>query len=167
MRPRVLMATSHDWGSPLRLGCHHLAAGFVEAGCDVAYVSTAISPAHAIRDRREFRDRIGRRRRGGHLDLDGHLWAYTPVALLTPHNAPLIGGRTIHREWYRLTVPNVVRAVRHHGFDEVDLLYVDSPIQGFWLRPNSARRVGRASRRSLLGVHRHLATGARAATGAD
>lgn len=127
------MATLHDWWSPLRLGCHHLAAGFVKAGCDVAFVSSAISPIQLLRDRREFLDRLERRRRGGEMVFDGRMWADMPVALLTPHNAPLLRGRRLHRGWHRLTVPNVVRAVRDHGFGEVDLLYIDSPTQIFWL----------------------------------
>lgn len=127
------MATFHDWWSPLRLGCHHLAEGFVRAGCDVAFVSSAISPVQLVRDQRDFRDRLGRRRQGVEEQLDGRLWAHTPIALLTPHNVPLLRSRLLHREWHRLTVPNVVRAVRNRDFADVDLLYIDTPTQVFWL----------------------------------
>lgn len=133
MRPRILMATAHDWRSPMRLGCHHLAHGFAQAGCDVAYVSSAVSPVQWLRDPSEFSDRLARRHRGGEVSPDGRLWAYVPLALLTPHNAPLLRGRALHRSWHRLTIPNVVRTVRARGFGTVDLLYVESPTQLFWL----------------------------------
>jgi glycosyltransferase involved in cell wall biosynthesis len=127
------MATLHDWWSPLRLGCHHLAEGFVRAGCEVAYVSSAISPAQLVRDPRDFRDRLARRHRGGEVLFDGRMWAHTPLSILTPHNAPLLRARWLHEEWHRLTVPNVVRSVRSRGFGHVDLLYIDAPTQVFWL----------------------------------
>jgi glycosyltransferase involved in cell wall biosynthesis len=127
------MATIHDWGSPLRLGCHHLAAGLVEAGCDVAFVSSAISPVQVLRDRSTFLERRHRRARGGESHYDGRLWAYTPWSLLTPHNAPILRSRSLHRDWHRLTLPNVVRTVRKGGFGTVDLLYIDAPTQLFWL----------------------------------
>ena len=146
VRPRVLMATAHDWGSPLRLGCHHIAAGLANAGCDVAYVSSAISPVQWLRDRPDFRDRLRRRQRGGELRFDGRMWAYVPLALLTPHNAPVLRGRTVHRSWHKTTIPNVVRTVRSHGFGRVDLLYVEAPTQSFWLddieHTTSMTRVG-------------------------
>jgi glycosyltransferase involved in cell wall biosynthesis len=41
--------------------------------------------------------------------------------------------RFVHRHWQRLTLPNIVRAVRARGFGEVDLLYFDTPLQAFWL----------------------------------
>lgn len=132
-RPRVLMATIHDWGSSLRLGCHHLAAGLAEAGCDVAFVSSAISPVQLLRDHDAFSERRQRRARGGETLYDGRLWAYTPWSLLTPHNAPMLRSRSLHRAWHHLTVPNVVRTVRGHGFGKVDLLYIDAPTQLFWL----------------------------------
>ena len=49
----------------------------------------------------------------------------------TTHHSSVVG--PVDGEWYRLSVPNVVRAVRERGFGEVDLLYIDSQIQLFWL----------------------------------
>ena len=80
-----------------------------------------------------------RYRRDGTDDLDGHLWSYTPLAIVTPHNVPLLRSRALHRGWGRLTIPNVKRVVRDRGFDEVDLLYIDTPIQRFWLDAISFR----------------------------
>ena len=132
-RPRILMASYFDWTAPLHIGGHHLATGFVRAGWDVAYVSHAISPLQAFRDLDDVRARLRHFRVRGTTLMDGHLWTYTPAALVTPHNVPLLRGRFVHRNWQRLTIPNAVRTVRSRGFGQVDLLYVDAPIQSFWL----------------------------------
>ena len=133
MRPRVLMASFHDWDAPVQLGSQHLARGFVRRGWDVAFVSGALSPVQVLRDPAMFRRRLGAYRPSGSWHLDGHLWAYTPAAVVTPHNVPILRSRAVHRSWQRLTVPSVVAAVRKRGFGEVDLLYIDAPVQRFWL----------------------------------
>jgi glycosyltransferase involved in cell wall biosynthesis len=132
-RPRVLMATFFDWKAPVTLGSHHIARGFVRAGWDVGFVSSGLSPVQILRDGEDFRRRLRGHRRDGVEDLDGRLWAYTPCALLTPHNVPLLRRRALHEHWQRLTVPSVTKVVRDRGFADVDLLYVDAPVQAFWL----------------------------------
>ena len=117
----------------MQVGSHHIARGFVEAGWDVAYVSNAFSPVQVLRDAREFRRRAAAHSRGGSTHEGGHLWATTPFALLTPHNTPLLRSRTVHRNWHRLTVPPLLKQVRALGFGAVDLLYLESPWQRFWL----------------------------------
>jgi glycosyltransferase involved in cell wall biosynthesis len=132
-RPRILMASYFDWGSPLHLGTHNLAAAFVNAGWDVAFVATALALPQAARDWRDFKARAARYSPRGRQWMGGRLWAYMPLALLTPHNVPLLRSKLVHRNWQRLTLPNVVRTVHSRGFGEVDLLYIDSPLQAFWL----------------------------------
>lgn len=127
------MGCYQDWNSPMRVGSHHLAGEFVRAGWDVAYVSNAISPVQIIRDAREFRRRAGSYQWGGSLDLGGHLWSFIPFALLTPHNAPVLSSRLIHRNWHRTTVPSLRHQVSDRGFGSVDLLYLESAWQRFWL----------------------------------
>jgi glycosyltransferase involved in cell wall biosynthesis len=128
------MASPNYWTSPLQVGSHHLARGFARAGWDVAFISDPISPLHLLGGRSdELRDRSGIHRAGGVRDLDGHLWAYVPWAIATPRDTPLLRSRWLHHNWSRLTFPNVAHAVRAEGFDKVDVLYVDSAIQRFWL----------------------------------
>ncbi len=138
---RVLMACSNDWTSTFQVGSHHLARGLVRAGHEVAFVSDPISPLHLARGwSRDLRRRFGLYWSGGRTDLDGKLWAYVPAALLTPHNKPLLRSEWVHRRWQRWTWPDPVRLVRQRGFDPVDLLYVDSIEQSFWLDAISHRR---------------------------
>lgn len=150
-RPRAVMATFDRWGSSSWLGGHHLAQGLVTAGWDVAFVSWPMSTLHLWRvTSREVRTRFAIHRAGGISHLDGHLWEYVPAALLTPHNLPLLRNPWLHRNWHRLAIPPVARALRDRGFDDVDLLYVDAVIHAGWLDQIRARR-------SLLRVPDRLA----------
>jgi glycosyltransferase involved in cell wall biosynthesis len=131
---RALMACSNDWDSPFQVGSHHLARGLVRAGFEVAFVSDPISPLHLARGwTPDLRRRLSLFRRGGRPDLDGRLWAYVPGALLTPHNKPILRTDAVQRGWHRWTWPNVTAIVRERGFAHVDLLYLDSITQLFWL----------------------------------
>src|SRR5438132_8766345 len=138
---RALMACPNYWGSPLMVGSHHIANGLVDAGWRVAYVSDPISPLHWLAGSTpELRERFTIYRAGGISLRDARLWAYVPGAPLTPHNQPGLRNEWLHREWWRLSWPNVVRTASLHGFDEVDLLYLDSIVQEFWLKAIRPRR---------------------------
>lgn len=135
MPRRVLMACSNDWTSPFQVGSHHLARGLVRTGYEVAFVSDPISPFHLARGwSRDLRRRFGIYQAGGRTDLDSKLWAYVPGSLLTPHNKPLLRAEWVARSWQHWTWPNPVRLARQHGFDPVDVLYIDSIEQSFWLK---------------------------------
>jgi len=133
-RKRLLMACANAWDSPFQVGSHHLARGFVRAGWDVAFVSDPISPWHLGRGLTpELSRRFAIYRAGGRDDLGGRLWTYVPAAVVTPHAMPVLRSAFVHRNWHRWTWPNVVAKVRSRGFAGVDLLYVDSVHQSFWL----------------------------------
>ncbi len=103
-------------------------------GWDVAYISNPISPLHLARGLSiELRNRIALYRAGGKSDLDGHLWTYVPGALATPNRGPILGSRWLLRSWDRLTLPRAAHVLRSHGFGEVDLLLIDTVVQGLWL----------------------------------
>ncbi len=128
------MACPNYWDSPFRVGSHHLARGFAQSGWDVAYISDPISPFHWIAGvTPELRERFQNYRAGGVQWKGGSLWAYVPGALLTPHNKPLLRSSWVIRNWPRLSLPNVIGLLETRGFGEVDVLYIDSIAQRFWL----------------------------------
>jgi len=135
------MACPNYWDSPFRVGSHHLARGFIQDGWRVAYVSDPISPLHWLSDPSdELRERFRNYRTGGVSRLDGRLWAYVPAALLTPHNKPVLRTNWVSRHWPLLSWPNVVTMACVRGFTDVDLLYLDSVAQRFWVDKVKARR---------------------------
>lgn len=138
---RVLMACPNYWTSPFQVGSHHLARGFLDAGWRVGFVSDPISPLHWLGGRSpELAERYAIWRRGGIEECDGRLWAYVPGALATPNNKPGLRSERLQRSWPAASVPDVVRTVRAHGFGSVDLLYIDSVSQRFWLEAIEHRR---------------------------
>lgn len=133
-RKRALMACSNYWESPFQVGSHHLARGLVRAGYEVAFLSDPISPLHLCRGwNADLRMRLAIYRAGGKFDLDGRLWTYVPGAFLTPHNKPILKSESVQRNWYRWTWPNLASLIRKRGFDRVDVLYIDSIQQSFWI----------------------------------
>ncbi|TXG85817.1 MAG: glycosyltransferase [Thermomicrobiales bacterium] len=131
---KILMACANYWTTPFQVGSHHLARGFVDAGCTVGFVSDPISPFHLLgHARKELASKFRLYRTGGMWDLDHKLWAYVPAALVTPRNMPLLRSHALERDWAGLTWPSVEKVVCHHGFDRVDLLYCDSPKHLSWL----------------------------------
>ena len=134
-RQIILMAAANHWHSPFQVGSHHLARGFVNAGWDVAFVSDPISPWHLGGcDLEQLRQRYELYASGGERDLDGHLWAYVPGALVTPHNKPILRSRWVTRTWAQVAWPRIGRVLQHAGFADVDLVYCDSAVPFSWLR---------------------------------
>jgi hypothetical protein len=139
MRKRVLLASPNHWESPFQVGSHNLAREFARAGWDVAYISDPISPLHLVRGlSADLRRRVRSWWQGGRPA--GRVWSYVPAAWLTPHNKPLLRGDFVHGHWHRWTWPCPVSLARRRGFAHVDLLYIDSLYQAFWLDAISYRR---------------------------
>jgi glycosyltransferase involved in cell wall biosynthesis len=137
----VLIAAPHHWTSPFQVGGQHLARAFAAAGWRVAYVSNPISPAHLSHGwTPDLKARAAIWRSGG-LSVPGtSIWTYVPAALATPASKPLLRSRWVHRNWGRLSIPNVVRKVRQAGFRSVDLILIDAVVQAFWLDAVPHRR---------------------------
>jgi len=137
---KILMACHNYWTSPFQVGSHHLARQFVRLGYEVAFISDPISPLHFLGGRKgDLAEKLRINRQGGLRDLDGKLWAYVPFSLVTPHNSPILRSSWVYRSWVKLSLPNVVQKVRQMGFGQVDLLYLDSLYQSFWLGQVQAR----------------------------
>lgn len=132
MKKKALMACGNYWTSPFQVGSHHIAKSLLELGWEVAFISNPISPLHFLPGvSRELTERYAIYR--GHCAHPPQLWPYVPGACFTPHAKPLLRTRWAHENWQRFSCPNVVQEARAHGFGEVDLLYLDSPLQAFWL----------------------------------
>jgi len=135
------MACANCWTSCFQVGSHHLAREFVKLGYEVAFVSNPISPFHLLgNEQREMQERLSLYRSGGMRDLDGKLWSYVPAALFPPNRRFLLNSEWVHRHWFQMTFPSVVRKVVENGFGDVDFLYLDTPLQSFWLQKIRARK---------------------------
>ena len=131
------MACSNPWNSVFQVGSHHLAHQLLHMGYEVAFISDPISPLHLARGK-ELKKRLQLYAQPS--SKQEPLWAYVPGALFTPHNAPLLRSRWLYKHWHQLTFPSLIKKARAHGFQEVDILYFDSPLQSFWLNTLSFRK---------------------------
>ncbi|HYG74491.1 MAG TPA: glycosyltransferase [Planctomycetota bacterium] len=119
------MACSNYWTSPIQVGDQHLARLFVEAGWDVGYLSTPISPLHYLRGGGDdLRERAKLWRGGGARFLSSKLWAHVPLAMAVPKAAPGLSSAAVFNNWHKLTCPNLRAQLRRNGFESVDLIYL-------------------------------------------
>ena len=131
---KILMACCNYWNSPFQVGSHHIAKGFLDLGWEVAFISDPISPLHVLAGvNDELKERYHIYHRNGVRYYDNRLWTYVPAALCTPHNKPILKSEWVYKNWFKLTYPNIISEVKSQGFDEVDLVYLDSVTQSFWL----------------------------------
>jgi glycosyltransferase involved in cell wall biosynthesis len=129
------MAGHHYYNSPIQVGTHHIARALAQKGWKVAFLSEPITPMHWVfGDRSHLARRWETYRMGGQWFKEGRIWSYVCGAVVNPHNAPLLRSHWVGRHWHRLTWPRVVEYLRKQGFGHVDLLYIESINQAFWLR---------------------------------
>lgn len=137
-RKALVVGTQH-WRSPFRVGSHHIAAALQERDYAVCYVSAPVTPLHLANwvDRRDLCVRfqqVWRPARGtGILNV-------VPFAMIAPDKRPILRTSGIVLNWWRSAVPPLRSLVKRHGFDNVDVLYLDNPYQGFWPKMVSHRR---------------------------
>ncbi len=131
---KILMAACNFWDSPFQVGSHNIAKAFVQNGWKVAFISDPISPLHFLKkENSEIDGRIKLNKSGGEWKLENQLWTYVPFSLITPYNKPIFNSEWVLENWYKLTIPSVKNKLEEAGFGSVDLIYIDSIYQSFWL----------------------------------
>ena len=131
---KALVVGIHHWHSPLKVGTHYITQYLLERGFETAYISAPVTPLHRFLPRSEDLDqRRATHAAGGVFERQERLWHYVPSALLAPDNRRLLSSSLLLNHCNVLSIPNVVRKVKSAGFDDVDLLFLDSIYQPFWL----------------------------------
>lgn len=131
---KILMAACNYWESPFQVGSHNIAKAFVQNGWKVAFISDPVSMFHYLKKNDpEISARLKNNKEGGKWDLNNKVWAYVPFALITPFNSFFLKSLFVLKNWYRWSVPFLKNKLRQKGFDKVDLIYIDSTYQSFFL----------------------------------
>jgi glycosyltransferase involved in cell wall biosynthesis len=131
---KALIVGVHHWNSPLRVGTHYIAEYFLDRGFQVAYLSAPVTPLHQLLPKTG--DLVLRRENnavGGCRERHGQLWHYVPNALLAPDNRRVLSSSVVLNNWQKLSAPNVIETVKNAGFADVDVLFMSSIYQPFWL----------------------------------
>jgi glycosyltransferase involved in cell wall biosynthesis len=132
---RAVWTNALYWNGPIMVGAHHYARHFARSGWQVAFCSDPISPLHLVKfdTLRETKARFRVWAKGGRWDLDGRLFYYTPFTFFPHYNAPVVRNRWFLDHWHQFSIPRLRGLMKARGFDEPDLLVLDSTIQSFWL----------------------------------
>jgi glycosyltransferase involved in cell wall biosynthesis len=141
MRRKALVVGVHHWNSPFQVGSHAIARELAAEGWDVVFVSAPITPLHWLRPwRGGFRERLMLHRQGGAFDALAKVWHYVPFAMLAPDHRPVLNARWVFEHWQATSRPDVAKHIARHGFFDVDLLFMSSHFQPFWLDAVRYRR---------------------------
>lgn len=134
MARKVLFAANNFWNSPFQVGTHELAKQFLKNNWDVAFVSDPISPFHLLSKNKDLiKERLNIWRSGG-IRHSTSLWTYVPFSIFSPANTLLLRSKFVFKNWYKFSIPNCINKINEEKFNNVDLLYIDSLYQSFWLK---------------------------------
>lgn len=132
MPKKVLMAVANYYTSPFQVGSHHYARAFEKLGYDILFISNPISPIHKIfANSKELKERERIYKKGG--ESVGCIFYYVPYSLFTPQNKPILSSNFVLNYWQNFTHPNLLNFIKNRDFDEVDILWFDSPLFSFLL----------------------------------
>jgi Glucuronosyltransferase GumK, N-terminal domain len=127
----VIIASSHVWGSELKLGTHHIAEQFIKAGWRVLFLSSPLSALHLLHPIGRTRAiHKWRMRKPINLPDSEGCVLYCPFTLLPHVNQWPLSMDWILDNWKHMTVPNVRQQISQTGFDDPDVIYFDSVV--FW-----------------------------------
>ncbi|MCL4376808.1 MAG: glycosyltransferase [Actinobacteria bacterium] len=133
MAKKVIMAVSNYWTSPFQVGSHHFARMFAKNGWKVLFISDPISPWHFLmKNKEQLIERYNIYKRFIKSG-DDNISIYVPMSLMTPNEKPIFNSSFVANNWYKFTLPNIVKYAESLGFGNVDLLWFDSVVQYFWI----------------------------------
>lgn len=126
-----MLAPTHGWTNTVRVSSHHLAAALAKRGWRVVFLSTPVSPWHALLRRSDIavREKLAACRQGLVEDGSG-VSAYVPMTVF-PHTYrwPFDGASSL-RNWQRFTLPNMRSQLLAHGIERPELLIIDNVVMG-------------------------------------
>ncbi len=140
MKRKVIIGSAHHWQSPIQISAHQLARQFVKQGWQVAFISNPISPIHLLRCNESLiASRFKNWCKGGDYDEEGRLFHYCPMTCM-PLMSKTAQYSWVVNHWHQFAIPNPAEILKEHGFSDVDMLLLDSPLQGYLLNNIHAKK---------------------------
>lgn len=131
----VLVAACNHYTSPYQVGSQQIARTFRKLGWKVIYISEPVSLLHLLSmssERKLIIERFKIALSKGKLSSEGISYGL-PFAFLSPKNFPFLRNKIVFRNWYKILFSNYIKRVKEKTDNYVDVLYIDSVIQGFWM----------------------------------
>ncbi|MBE7097072.1 glycosyltransferase family 1 protein [Bacillus cereus] len=135
MKKKALFIGIHYWGSPFKVGTHHLAECLSnKEEWEVLYLSLPLSPLHKLSKKKEtqFNERYKIYKSDG-ITINPSFKSYVPFSLLVPNDKPICNTEFMFNKWHAFSYPNLMKKLRETGYDDVDLIYMDNPTYHFLL----------------------------------
>lgn len=134
----VIVAATHPWHAPYRLGLHHLATQFARHGWRTLYLTAPWSPMHIAANRRDGRLRACSA--DGWQGPDG-LTVLSPFSPVVHSRHPPLNAAWTLRNWHRFCWPNLKRFMAERGFLGADVMLVGNPAMAPMIDVVSPRRI--------------------------
>ena len=129
MSKKIIFAASNYWNSPYQVGSHHYAKMFAKNGWDVLFISDPISPFHFLKkNRSQLRERFKIYKGQAQSEFE-NIKTYVPMALVTPNEKSFFNTEFVTKNWFKMTMPNLINYIKKANFGDVDILWFDSILQ--------------------------------------
>lgn len=143
MEKKILWASNTYWKSPFQVGANHLSREFVKHGWEILFLSDPISLLHLFKSGNMdgVIDCFDSWWKGVQIDHDERIRYYSPFTpLWVPLNLPFLRSNFVLDSWYKFTLPNIKSLIERNGYNEVDLLVIDTITNGFLIDCVKARK---------------------------
>lgn len=129
----ILIAACNHYTSPYQVGSQQIARTFRRLGWNVIYVSDPVSLIHLFgAEKKLIYERFRIAFNNENLSKEG-IWYSLPLALLPPKNIFFLRSNLIAKKWFRTIFLNWIKKVKRKIGNNVDILYIDSVVQEFWI----------------------------------
>ena len=133
MNKKVLYLGVHCYSSPLQVGSHAILREFHCRGWQVLYVCAPLTPFHLFKlfdplIRTRFTELLFSK-----TEVKKNLNCIVPFSMIAPQIFPSFNSFWVFNNWYKFSIPNVFQKIKQYGFDDVDVLFMDTIFQPNWL----------------------------------
>ncbi|MFH1676143.1 MAG: glycosyltransferase [bacterium] len=122
---KAIISEYHTWDTDFRIGNHHYARAFIDAGWDVLWVSHPVSPFHVFKS--ENSERMKLARSGPTVHANGPI-ELVPYTLLPFIDKPMLRSKAVIENSGKFFTPPLKRTLEESGFDEPDLLWITDTV---------------------------------------
>jgi len=131
----VVVCSAHHYRSAVQVSAHHYARLFARDGWRVLFLSTPVTPFHALAVPRspDHRSRLAAWWHRGQRDEATGVTQFMPMTVLPLSSVVGLRYPWVLRDWWRFTVPPVAKELRSLGFSRPDLAVIDSVLGAFIL----------------------------------
>lgn len=121
---KALFAEYVGWRSPIQVGGHHYAKGFLKRGYKIGWLLANWFPLKFFTHTELTRYAFNVWKTRGRL-VEENVWEYSPLTLIPYTDFYFLKSHFIAEKSLSFTVPSLLRILEKAGFNKVDILWLD------------------------------------------